>query len=97
MPRDPVKNRANTARSRASRQERIKAVMADFHRYMKYTPLMDASGETKGYAVSFEFPPEAQVRWEALAKEHNRTPKQMLDEAMEIFVQESQRLRDERN
>ena len=97
MPRDPVKNRANQTRHRARRKERIKAIMLDVLRYMKHTPIMDDSGKMNGYAITFEFPDDAYDRFEKLAQEHGRTAKQLMDETMEIYFQESQRLRDERN
>ena len=97
MPRDPAKNRANTARTRQRRQERIKVIVFDVLRYMKHTPVKDDFGEVKGYAITFDFPDDARARFDALAEEHNRTPKQLMEEYMAIYFQEVQRLKDERN
>ena len=90
-------NRATVARSRAKRKERIKVIVFDVLRYMKHTPIKDDFDEVRGYAITFEFPAEARARFDALAAEHNRTPKQLMEEYMAIYFQEVQRLKDERN
>ena len=97
MPRDPVKNRANARNHYYRRQERIKTIVYDVLKYMKHTPVKDDFGEVKGYAITFEFPAEARARFDALAAEHNRTPKQLMEEYMAVYFQEVQRLKDERN
>ena len=97
MPRDPIKNRANARNHYYRRQERIKVIVSDVLKYMKHTPLKDDFGEVKGYAITFDFPAEALARFNALAQEHNRTPKQLMEEYMAIYFQEVQRLKDERN
>ena len=40
---------------------------------------------------------DAYDRFEKLAQEHGRTAKQLMLEAMEIYFQEAQRLKDEKN
>ena len=90
-------NRRDVAKHRAKRQERIKVIVDDVLRYMKHTPVKDDFGEVKGYAITFEFPDEARARFDALAEEHNRTPKQLMEEYMAVYFQEAQRMRDERN
>ena len=94
MPRDPIKNRANVKRHYDRKQARIKAIIDDVMHYMKYTPIEDGK---KGYLITFDFPDDAYDRFEKLAVEHGRTPKQLMAECMEIYFQESQRLLDERN
>ena len=78
-------------------RSRIKVIVFDVLKYMKHTPIKDDFDEVKGYAITFEFPAEARARFDALAAEHNRTPKQLMEEYMEIYFQEAQRIRDERN
>ena len=97
MPRDPVKNRANTARTRQRRKERVAAIISDVRRYMKRKPVTDDFGKMKGYEITFEFPDDAYDRFEKLAQEHGRTAKQLMHETMAIYFEELQRLRDERN
>ena len=97
MPRDPVKNRANARNHYYRRQDRIKVIVHDVLRYMKHTPITDDFGKEKGYAITFDFPDEAWARFQALAQEHGRTPKQLMAEYMEIYFQEVQRLKDEQN
>ena len=97
MGRDPVKNRANVARHTQRRRERIQAIMGDVLHYMRRKPIKDDEGNMKGYAVTFDFPGDAYDRFEALALEHNRTAKQLMDETMEIYFQEAQRLKGEQN
>ena len=87
MPRDPVKNRANTARTRQRRRERRAAVIADVLRYMKREKVTDDFGNMKGYNVTFDFPDDAYDRFEKLAQEHGRTAKQLMHETMEIYFQ----------
>ena len=97
MPRDPVKNRANARNHYYRRQERIKVIVFDVLRYMKHTPVKDDFGEVKGYSITFDFPDEALARFNALAAEHHRAPRQLMEEYMAIYFQEVQRLKDERN
>ena len=97
MPRDPVKNRANTARTRQRRKERVAAIMSDVIRYMKRTPINDDFGNMKGYAITFEFPDDAYDRFEKLAQEHGRTAQQLMHETMTVYFEELQRLKDEQN
>ena len=97
MPRDPVKNRANTARTRQRRKERVAAIFSDVLRYMKRTPVLDDFGKMKGYMITFDFPDDAYDRFEKLAQEHNRTAKQLMHETLEIYFQEAQRMKDEQN
>ena len=96
-PRDPIKNRAYVKAHSQRKRERVKVIVFDVLRYMKHTPVKDDSGEVKGYDITFEFPAEARARFDALAAEHNRTPKQLMEEYMAIYFQEVQRLKDERN
>ena len=97
MPRDPVKNRANTARTRQRRQERRAAVIADVLRYMKREKVTDDFGRMKGYYVTFDFPDDAYDRFEKLAQEHGKTAKQLMHLALTIYFEEAQRLKDEQN
>ena len=97
MPRDPIKNRANVKRHWQRKRDRVNAIIGDVLRYMRHEPIMDDFGKVKGYAITFEFPDDAYDRFEELALEHGRTAKQLMAEAMEIYFQEAQRLRDERN
>ena len=97
MPRDPVKNRANTARTRQRRKERVAAIFSDVLRYMKREKVTDDFGRMKGYYVTFDFPDDAYDRFEKLAQEHGKTAKQLMHETLEIYFQEAQRMRDERN
>ena len=97
MPRDPVKNRANTARTRQREQERRAAIFADVLRYMKRKPVTDDFGRMKGYYVTFDFPDDAYDRFEKLAQEHGRTAKQLMHETMTLYFEEAQRLKDEQN
>lgn len=90
-------NRRDVAKHRAKRQERIKGITFDVLKYMKHTPVKDDFGEVKSYDITFEFPAEARARFDALAAEHNRTPRQLMEEYMAIYFQEVQRLKDERN
>ena len=89
MPRDPVKNRANTARTRQRRQERKAAVIADVLRYMKRKRVNDDFGNIKGYYVTFDFPDDAIDRFEKLAREHNRTPQQLMHLAIDDLLRGS--------
>ena len=97
MPRDPVKNRANTARTRQRRKERVAAIFSDVLRYMKREKVTDDFGRMKGYYVTFDFPDDAADRFEKLAQEHGRTAKQLMHETMTIYFEELQRLKDEQN
>ena len=95
--KDKIKNRADVARHRMRRHERIQAIMADVLRYMRREPIKDDFGNMKGYAITFDFPDDAYDRFAKLAQEHGRTAKQLMHETMAIYFEELQRLRDERN
>ena len=97
MPRDPVKNRANQTRHRERRRERVNAIMTDVLKYMRRETVLDDFGNMKGYSVTFEAPDDFYDRFEALAREHGRTAKQLMDETMAVYFQEAQRLHDEKN
>ena len=90
-------NRATVARSRAKREERVQGVMNEVIDYMVRTKIMDDFGKVKGYRITFEFPDEAYDRFEALAKEHGKTAKQLMEECMAVYFEEERRLKDERN
>ena len=90
-------NRADVARHRERRKERIAAIFADVLRYMKRKPVTDDFGRMKGYYVTFDFPDDAYDRFEKLAQEHGRTAKQLMHETMTIYFEEAQRLKDEQN
>ena len=97
MGRDPVKNRANVARHAQRRQDRKAAVIADVLGYMRREKVYDDHGKLRGYKVTFNFPDDAIDRFEKLAREHNRTPRQLMDLALTIYFEEAQRLKDEQN
>ena len=97
MARDQVKNRANVARHRRRRRERVNAAMAEVVGYVQRTPVEDDDGQQVGYMIRLELPPDALERFEALALEHGRTLDQLMREIVEVYGEEIQRLRDERN
>ena len=86
-------NRADVARHRARRKERVAAICSDVVRYMKREKVTDDFGKTKGYNVTFDFPDDAYDRFEKLAQEHGMTAKQLLHEATTIYFEEAQRLK----
>ena len=90
-------NRADVARHRARRKERIAAIFSDVLRYMKREKVTDDFGKMKGYYVTFDFPDDAYDRFEKLAQEHGRTAKQLMHEALTIYFEEAQRLKGEQN
>ena len=90
-------NRADVARHRARRKERVAAVISDVLRYMKREKVFDDHGKLRGYNVTLNFPDDAIDRFEKLAQEHGRTPQQLMDEAVTIYFEEAQRLKDEQN
>ena len=95
--KDPVKNRADVARHRLRKHERVQAIMGDVLHYMRREPIKDDFGNMKGYAVTFNFPDDAYDRFEALAQEHNRTARQLMHETIAVYFEELQRLKDEQN
>ena len=95
--RSKANNRATAARSRAKRQERVLSVMNEVIDYMVRTPIMDDFGKVKGYAITFEFPDDAYDRFEALALEHGKSSRQLMDECVAVYFEESRRMQDERN
>ena len=97
MPRDPVKNRANTARTRQRQKKRTMAILDEFCDYVKREPIHDDAGKLAGYAYRVVVPEEFYQRFEQLAQEHGKTFKQLLDETMKVYLEELQRLKDERN
>ena len=95
--REKALNRARVAAHAQRRQERKAAVIADVLRYMKRKRVNDDFGNIKGYYVTFDFPDDAIDRFEKLAREHNRTPQQLMHLALTIYFEEAQRLKDEQN
>ena len=95
--REKALNRARVARHTQRRRDRVAAMSADVIRYMKREKVTDENGKIKGYYVTFDFPDDAYDRFEKLAKEHGRTAKQLMHEAVTIFFEEAQRLKDEQN
>ena len=95
MAKDSVKNRRDVAKHRQRRKERTLAIIKELFQFVKRDPLSDDAG--KGYAYSLKVPTEFWERFEAMAAEYNLTGQQLADEAMRIFLEERQRLHDERN
>ena len=95
--REKALNRARVARHTQRRRERVAAVISDVLRYMKREKVLDDFGNMKGYYVTFDFPDDAADRFEKLAQEHGRTAQQLMDEAVTIYFEEAQRLKDEQN
>ena len=96
MGRDPVKNRANVARHKQRRKERARSILMEFTNYLEREPIHD-DGKLAGYAYRVLVPEEFYQRFEELAREHGMTAKQLLDEAMAIYLDEVRRLKDEQN
>ena len=69
----------------------------EFCQYVKREALHDDFGRLKGYAYRVQVPEDYLKRFEELAAEHGKTVKQLMDECMEVYFQESRRLKDERN
>lgn len=90
-------NRADVAKHRARRKERTAAIIAELLQYVKREPINDDFGKLKGYAYRVQVPEEFYQRFEELAQDHNRTVKQLLDETMVVYLEEVQRMKDERN
>ena len=97
MPRDPVKNRANQTRHRARRKERTNAIFMELCQYVKREPIHDDDGKFAGYAYRVRVPEDFYQRFEEMAQEHGRTAQQLIDETMTVYLEEVQRLKDERN
>ena len=95
--REKALNRARVARHTQRRRERVAAIFSDVLRYMKRKPVTDDFGRMKGYFLTFDFPDDAYDRFEKLAQEHGRTAKQLMHEALTIYFEEAQRLKDEQN
>ena len=97
MPRDPVKNRANTARTRMRRKARALTIITELCKYVHPEPIEDDYGQVKGYAYRVRVPDEFYQRFEEIAREHGRTAQQLCDETMKVYLEEVARLGHERN
>ena len=64
---------------------------------MHYGKDYPTKGSRDGIPLLIHGRDDAYDRFEKLAQEHGRTAKQLMLEAMEIYFQEAQRLKDEKN
>ena len=100
MGRTSVKRqKAYRDRERAKRERRGRTLdmLQELVGKVKSYPVDNGDGATGYTAYLVEGDQDFQDRFAAWAKEHGRTPREMLDEAMAIYLEEVQRLRDEQN
>ena len=92
MGRDPVKNRANVARHRQHKKERMEVIVRELFQYVKKTRLTDSSGRMMGYKMEFKLPEESYERLEQLAIDCGQTIQEWMDVLMEDYNLEVRRL-----
>ena len=81
----------------AWKKERTMTIMEELCQYVKREPIHDDGGKFAGYAYRVRVPEDFYQRFEELAHEYGMTIQQLTDEAMTVYLQEVQRLKDERN
>ena len=83
--------------TRARRKEQTNKILMEFCQYVKREPINNDFGQLAGYAYHVRVPEDFKQRFEELAMEQGRMMQQLLDETMRVYLEELQRLKDERN
>ena len=98
--REKALNRARVAKHtqrKRDRRERTTSMIGELVKKVRRHPINTDDGKFLGYAYKVEADKDFEDRFAAWAKEHGRTSREMLDEAMAFYLDEVQRMKDEQN